>query len=251
RETNRIEILSHPQITAMNNQQAFIHVGQLVPRYGGTTMNSNTTAASVKDEKVGLMLMVKPNISPEGNVVMMVAVEKSKLSSVDSVTVGMENGREIRSAPIDKIYTMTIISAADNETVVLGGLISKDNQEINRKVPLLADIPVLGKLFQYEYKRCRRSELLVILTPRIVRNAKDMEHIKQIETARMSWCLGSVTQLYGDIGTYNVIAEKPYAGDAPVEFPEAVDMEKLTPLQDAPTPKLAPTLPTPVLPKKN
>jgi hypothetical protein len=95
--------------------------------------------------------------------------------------------------------------------------------------------------------------LLVILTPRIVRNENDMEHIKQIETARMSWCLGNVTQLYGDIGTYNVIAEEPYAGDTVVEFPEAVDMESLTPVTNTkePTPKLAPMLPTPVLPKKN
>jgi type II secretion system protein D len=248
RETNRIEILSRPQITAMNNQQAFIHVGQMVPRYNGSSMNGYTSSASVKDEQVGLKLVVKPNISPEGNVVMLVAVEKSKLNSTESVTVGVENGQAIRSAPIDKIFTMTIISAADNETVVLGGLISKENQEINRRVPLLSDIPILGKLFRYDYNKCRRTELLVMLTPRIVRNKNDMEHIKQIEAARMSWCLGNVTKLYGDIGTYNVIDKEPYTGDAVVEFPEAVNMENLTPLQNEPTPKLAPTLPTPILP---
>ncbi|MDR2440367.1 MAG: hypothetical protein LBE12_13485 [Planctomycetaceae bacterium] len=256
RETNRIEILSHPEITAMNNQQAFIHVGQMVPRYKGTTVNNYSSSPNVEDEKVGLMLMVKPNISPEGNVVMMVMVEKSKLSSVDAITVGVENGREIRSPTIDRIHTMTMISAADNETVVLGGLISKENQELRRKVPLLSDIPILGKLFRYDYNKCRRTELLVILTPRIVRNKNDMEHIKQIETARMSWCLGNVTQLHGDIGTYNVVAEEPYTGDAVVEFPEPVDMENLTPLtntpaQNDPAPKLAPTLPKPVLPQKN
>jgi Flp pilus assembly secretin CpaC len=144
---------------------------------------------------------------------------------------------------------MTQISAADNETVVLGGLISKENQELQRKVPLLSDIPILGKLFRYDYNKCRRSELLVILTPRIVRDKNDMEHIKQIETARMSWCLGNVAQIYGDIGTYNTVAQEPYTGDAVVEFPEAVDMENLTPVTNEPTPKLAPALPTPVLPK--
>ncbi|MDR0336722.1 MAG: hypothetical protein LBI18_06485 [Planctomycetaceae bacterium] len=256
RETNRIEILSHPQITAMNNQQALIRIGQVVPRYRGMTMNNYSSSPNIEDENIGLMLMVKPTISPEGNVVMLVAVEKSKMSNVDAVTVGVEDGREIRSPAIDKIFTMTVISAANNETVVLGGLISKENQEIRRRVPLLADIPVLGKLFQYEYNKCRRSELLVILTPRIVRDKDDMEYIKQIETARMSWCLSNVTQLYGDIGTYNVISKEPYTGDAIVEFPEAVDMENLTPIQNKsnpnePAPKLAPILPTPVLPKKN
>jgi type II secretory pathway component GspD/PulD (secretin) len=223
----------------------------MVPRYKGTTVNNYSSSPNVADEKVGLMLMVKPNISPEGNVVMLVMVEKSKLSSVDAVTVGVENGREIRSPTIDRIHTMTMICAADNETVVLGGMISKENQELHRKVPLLSDIPILGKLFQYEYNKCRRTELLVILTPRIVRNTSDMEHIKQIETARMSWCLGNVSQIYGDIGTYNTVSKEPYTGDAVVEFPEAVDMENLTPVTTESTPKLAPALPTPVLPKKN
>jgi type II secretion system protein D len=251
RETNRIEILSHPQITAMNNQQALIRVGQVVPRYKGTTTNGYSTSPNVEDENVGLMLMVKPNISPEGNVVMLVAVEKSKLSNVDAVTVGVEGGQEIRSPAIDKIFTMTMISAADNETVVLGGLISKENQELQRKVPLLSDIPILGKLFRYDYNKCRRTELLVILTPRIVRNKNDMEHIKQVETARMNWCLGNVSEIYGDIGTYNTVAREPYTGDAVIEFPEAVDMENLMPVTNEPAPKLAPALPTPVLPKKN
>jgi type II secretion system protein D len=251
RETNRIEILSHPQIMAMNNQQAFIHVGQLVPRYKGVTVNNYSSSPNVEDEKVGLMLMVKPNISPEGNVVMMVMVEKSKLSNVDAVTVGVENGREIRSPAIDRIHTMTIISAANNETVILGGLISKENQELQRKVPLLSDIPILGKLFRYDYNKCRRTELLVILTPRIVHDKDDMEHIKQIETARMNWCLGNVAEIYGDIGTYNTVSKEPYTGDAVIEFPEAADMEHLMPMTNEPTPKLAPNLPTPVLPKKN
>jgi type II secretion system protein D len=249
RETNRIEILSHPQITAMNNQQAVIRIGQVVPRYKGTTMNANTSSAIISDEPVGLMLMVKPNISPEGNVVMLVAVEKSKLSNVDAVTVGVESGREIRSAAIDKIFTMTMISAADNETVVLGGLISKENQELQRKVPLLSDIPVLGRLFRYDYNKCRRTELLVILTPRIIRDKKDMEHIKQIETARLNWCLGNVSEIYGDIGTYNTVDKQPYTGDTIIEFPEPVMMENLTPITNEPAPKLAPTLPTPILPK--
>ncbi|MDR0703597.1 MAG: hypothetical protein LBF88_01265 [Planctomycetaceae bacterium] len=249
RETNRIEILSHPQITAMNNQEALIRVGQKVPRYKGVTMNANTSAAHIEDTDVGLTLMVKPNISPEGNVVMLVMVEKTKLSNVDAVTVGIESGREIRSQTIDGIRTMTVLSAADNETVVLGGLISKENQELQRKVPLLSDIPILGKLFRYDYNKCRRTELLVILTPRIVRDKSGMEHIKQIETARMNWCLGNVVQLHGDIGTYNTVNKEPYTGDAVVEFPEPVNMDNLTPITNEPTPKLAPTLPAPILPK--
>ncbi len=251
-ETNRLEILSRPQLTAMNNQKAFIHVGQLVPRFGGTVDNSYSSRSSVDNEKVGLML----------NVVMMVAAEKSKLgSAADGVVVGISDGKEVRSQKIDKIYTMTTISAADNETVVLGGLITKDSQEIKRKVPLLGDIPLVGQLFRYDFTKCTRTELLIILTPRIVRNQADMEEVKQLEAARMRWCLGNVAQVHGDIGTYSVVADTPYTGDATVVFPEAVDMDDLTPWEEKKQPTLAPQfrqtqqtvptpkIPTPVLPK--
>jgi len=137
----------------------------------------------------------------------------------------------------------TIISAANNQTVVLGGLITKDINTTVRKVPLLGDIPYLGKLFRHETDRTERKELLVILTPRIVENREDMDQIKEMETARMSWCLDNVVETYGDIGAYSVVSETPYIGDAPVVTPEPVKVEDLTPM-------LAPQIPAPTLPKK-
>lgn len=258
-ETSRLEVLSRPQIMAMNNQPATIHVGQDVPRVQGTTTTNYGESMNVEDEKVGLQLIVVPSVSPEGEIVMKVYAQKSKIST-DATVVGYSEGKEVRSPAIDTITTQTVINATDNETVVLGGLITKEDQKLHRKVPLLGDIPVVGKLFSYEYNRCRRSELLIILTPRIVRNEKDREEIKRIETARMNWCLGNVTSLHGDIGAYNnVSAERPYAGDAEVIFPESVDPDSLIPLEemsDPPHPRLAPEngsgtrIPVPTLPKK-
>ncbi len=248
-ETNRLEILSRPQITAMNNQKAFIHVGEKVPRVQGTTNTSYSESMNVKDEKVGLMLMVTPSISPEGKIVLLVAAEKSKVgTTTDGIPVGYSDGKEVRSPKISTIMAMTMISASDNETVVLGGLISKENQEINRKVPFLGDIPLVGKLFQYNFNRCKRSELLIIMTPRIIRSAGDMEEVKRIEAARMSWCLSGVARLHGDIGAYNVVGETPYMGDVLVENPEAIDMDGLQPIEKTPqkqTPTFAPPLPEP------
>ncbi len=251
-ETSRLEILSRPQITAMNNQQAFVHVGQKVPRVEGTTTSNYGQNMPTKDTKVGLMLAVTPRISPEGKVEMMVIVEKSKLGTTsDGVTIGFSEGKEVKSPKIDTIQAMTMIGANDNETVVLGGLITKDTHNIHRKVPFISDIPVLGKLFQYKFDRVKRSELIVILTPRIVRNECDMEKVKQIEAARMSWCLSSVANIHGDIGAYNNICETPYFGDTLVETPDAVDMDSLQPLENTPPlgppqgvePRLAPPLP--------
>ncbi|MDR0871006.1 MAG: hypothetical protein LBN39_09460 [Planctomycetaceae bacterium] len=240
-ENNRLEILSRPQIMAMNNQESMIHVGQKVPRIGGVSLTNYGSQSNVEEEKVGLMLTVKPSISPDGNIVMMVVAEKSSVGTeAEGVVVANTNEGVIRSPKINTINALTMISAADNETVVLGGLIQTTNQDLTRKVPLLGDIPVVGRLFRYDYKRCARSELLIILTPRIVRDKSDMEAIKQIEAARMNWCLAGVSKLYGDIGTYTVIDKEPYTGDAPVIHPEAVKEGDLKPLKDVPVPKLPP-----------
>ncbi|GHT25568.1 hypothetical protein FACS18942_00880 [Planctomycetales bacterium] len=230
-ETNKLEVLSRPQIMAMNNQQALVHVGQRVPRVKGTTTTNYNDKTIVEDEDVGLMLMVMPTISPEGNIVMQVTAQKSKISA-DSTAVGFVNNQPVYSPAIDIINAQTMISASDKETVVLGGLISKETQHIHRKVPLLGDIPVLGKLFSYEYNKCKRSELLVILTPRIIRDKNDFEEIKQVEAARMNWCLRGVAELHGDIGTYSTVSEEPYTGNATVIMPEIVETDSLVPLEE-------------------
>jgi type II secretory pathway component GspD/PulD (secretin) len=247
-ETNRLEILSRPQIMAMNNQEAMIHVGQKVPRVGGVSLTNYGSQSNVTEEKVGLMLTVKPSISPEGNIVMMIVAEKSTVGTEsDGVVVASTNDGVIRSPKINTISAMTMVSAADNETVVLGGLISTQNQELKRKVPLLADIPLVGKLFQYDYKKFSRSELLIILTPRIVKDKSDMEAVKQVEAARMHWCLSGVSKLHGDIGTYTVVDKELYVGDAPVMSPNVVREGDLKPLTSPqiPVPTLAPSQPQP------
>jgi hypothetical protein len=83
---------------------------------------------------------------------------------------------------------------------VLGGLITKVKSETHRRVPLLADIPVLGHLFRYDNVQNRRTELLIIMTPRILRTKEDADILKQVESARMSWCLADVIKIHGESG---------------------------------------------------
>jgi hypothetical protein len=137
-----------------------------------------------------------------------------------------------------------MISAANNQTVVLGGLITKEEKTVRRKIPLLGDIPLLGKFFRQELDKTSRKELLVILTPRIVKNSDDMDQVRQTEMARLSWCLKNVVEVHGDVGAYSVTSPSPYTGNAPVVTPGPVRMESLQPM-------LAPTLPTPMLPKRH
>jgi type II secretion system protein D len=247
REKKRVEILSNPQIMTMNNQQAVVSTGQKVPRYNGVSYSYGSAVPIVEDVDVSLMLTVRPTISPEGTIVMGVSVQKEKVGSeADGILITKDGNSEIRSPKIDNVNVATMISAANNETVILGGLITRDDNKICRKVPLLGDVPYLGKMFRYEFTQTVRKELLVILTPRIVQSPSDMEQIKQMEFARRSWCMKNVVQVYGDLGAYNVVSEQPYTGNAPVITPEPVKKKDLIPLE----PPLPP-IPTPILPKKD
>lgn len=204
-ETRRVEILSRPQIRTLDNQPAFIQVGQRVPRIIGSTVNENGQSNSVTLENVGLILGVTPRISPDGMVVMEIDSEKSRVGpEVEGIPVAVSvDGTVIRSPRVDTATAQTTVSAMDGETIVLGGLITQDKQEIHRQVPLLGDLPILKHLFRYDGYVSRRSELLIILTPHIIRTPEDNERIRQIEISRMSWCAADVFALQGDIGFEN------------------------------------------------
>jgi len=234
---NRLEVLSSPQIMTMNNQEATVSVGQKVPRFKGMVVNQGISQPDIDEEDVLLELTITPTISPEGTIVMQVELTKDKIGA--EVTVG-----DHRMATIDTARLETMVSAANNQTVVLGGLISRDESTDLRKVPFLGDLPLLGKFFRREIDRNERKELLVILTPRIVQSQEELERVRQVEMARMSWSLKNVVETHGDVGAYSVVSPRPHTGNAPVIRPPPVKMEELQPLQ-------APTLPAPMLPRRH
>jgi hypothetical protein len=109
-------------------------------------------------------------------------------------------GDVIRQPRINITLAETTVHALNGQTPVLGGLITKTNSETHRRVPLLADIPVLGHLFRYDNVQKRRTELLIIMTPRVLRTKEDADILKQVESSRMSWCLADVIKIHGESG---------------------------------------------------
>lgn len=200
-ETRRMEVLSRPQVLTLDNQPAFIQVGQRVPRIIGSIVNQNGQQNNIALENVGLIIGVTPRISPEGNVVMEIDAEKSSLGpETEGIPVSVaNNGTIIRSPRVDTTTAQATVLAADGETIILGGLITKSTRERHRKVPFLGDIPIVKYLFRYDQVETKRTELLIILTPHVVRSPGDMERLKQVETARMSWCAADVFDIHGDI----------------------------------------------------
>ncbi|MFM7516875.1 MAG: type II secretion system protein GspD, partial [Pirellula sp.] len=110
-----------------------------------------------------------------------------------------QDGTVVRSPRIDTITAQATVSAADGETIILGGLISRATRTRHRQVPWLGDIPILKYLFSYDYFDENRTELLIIMTPHVVRNPGDMERLKQAEFARMSWCEADIFAMHGDV----------------------------------------------------
>lgn len=198
----RLEILSRPQVRTLDNQPALIQVGQRVPRIVQSNVSQFGQTNTVALENVGLILGVTPRISPDGTVVMEIDAEKSDLGpEQEGIPISVSNdGTIIRAPRVDTTTAQATVSAADGETIILGGLITKSTQELDRRVPYLSQIPVLGKLFRYEGYFVRRTELLIVLSPHVIRSPEDEERIRQIEAARMSWCAADLYEIHGDLG---------------------------------------------------
>jgi type II secretory pathway component GspD/PulD (secretin) len=188
-QSRTMEILSRPQVMTLDNQPAFIQVGERVPRITGTSINQVGQVNSVALENVGLILGVTPRISPEGMVVMEIDAEKSDVGpEIEGIPVSVSSqGQVIRSPRVNITTAQTTVSAASGQTIVIGGLITTDNRTVSRRVPYLSDIPLLGQLFRYDSGSNNRRELLIILTPHVVRGPEEAELLKQMEMSRMSW----------------------------------------------------------------
>ncbi|MFO7528363.1 MAG: type II secretion system secretin GspD [Marinobacter sp.] len=161
-------LLSTPSIITLDNQESEIIVGQNVPfRTGESTVTGDGTTnpfTTIERRDIGLTLKVTPTISADGLV--RLVVEQTTESVADSI----ENASDIVT---NKREIKTTVLADDGETIVLGGLTTDDYQVINSKVPLLGDIPFIGRLFSSESERREKRNLLVFLRPKILLNKVD------------------------------------------------------------------------------
>ncbi len=167
--STRANLLSTPSITTLDNQPAEIVVGQTVPfKTGSFTTEGNTTNpfTTIVREDVGITLRVIPRIHNGDVIRLEVAQEVSSLvnanlpGAVDLIT----NRRSIE----------TTVLADNGQTIVLGGLISDDRLSTNSQVPLLGDIPVLGRAFRSNRESITRKTLFIFLRPTILRDPADV-----------------------------------------------------------------------------
>jgi type II secretion system protein D len=167
----RLEILSRPQILAVDNMMATIEVGQRVPVVTGSRITERGDSINTFEyQNVGIQLEVTPRINPDGVVKMDVS---PTISSLSSSSVAVSSGFTVPI--INSRSATTTVSVQDGQTVVIGGLISTEDDERVTKIPWLGDIPYIGAAFKRTKKTRVRSELLIILTPHVIKEPGDAE----------------------------------------------------------------------------
>ena len=173
RSQNRLEILSRPQLLAMDNQKGVINVGQEFPIITGSRISDNDqTYTTIQYKKIGVTLEILPRIGSDDTIRLEVLASSS---SVGTSQVQVAEGVQARS--INNRSAETTVTCYDGQTIIIGGLITTEEKSVENKIPVLGDLPYIGPLFRDIHKEKRRVELLIFLTPKIMRSktaAKDI-----------------------------------------------------------------------------
>ncbi len=178
----KLRVLSSPSVVVENNREARLNVGDDVPVVTRSSVSVTDPNApivnNVEYRSTGVILSVKPRINSEGVVSLSISQEVSRLA-----TTGVQT---LNNNPVIQQRKITSrVNVRSGQTVVLGGLIQDNDTRNKEKVPLLGDIPVLGELFSSTNNTTARTELLVFITPRVVRNAEDARAVSEELRSRM------------------------------------------------------------------
>ncbi len=164
-------ILSTPSLLTLDNEEAFITVGQQVPFVTGSYTNTGVGNGAqnpfqtIQRQSVGITLKVTPQVNEGDSVVLDITQEVSSISAqILAASDVITNERKIE----------TKVLANDSDIVVLGGLVKDDVQDSTQGVPLLSDIPLLGRLFRNDVVTVTKSNLLVFIRPTIIRDDEDL-----------------------------------------------------------------------------
>jgi len=174
-DDSRLKVLSSPSLMVLNNRTASILVGDEVPiptRQAVSNISPEApTVNEIEYRNTGILLTVSPRVNSGGMVTMDISQEVS--SVVNNIT------SQIDAPTIQQRQLNSTVSIRDGQTVVLGGLIRDQSSTRETGVPLLKDIPGFGKLFSNTEDGSTRTELIVLLTPRVIANEKDTDAITQ------------------------------------------------------------------------
>jgi len=168
----RVNILSTPSLTVLDNRSATLEVGQQIPI---TTLSAVSALGNVNNsqqyQSTGVILAITPHISESGR--LMLELEQ-EVSNADALPAGAAAGT---NPIIEQRRIKTQVVTADGETLVLGGLISDSRSKSSDQVPIVGDFPIIGNAFKQKDDKVEKTELLILITPHVVRSVADAREI--------------------------------------------------------------------------
>lgn len=165
-ESGDTNVLANPRIRTRNREIAKIMIGDRVPNFTTTSTSTGFVAESVQYIDIGLKLDVQPTIYLDNEVAIRINLEVSNIVSLLQTKSGTQ------AYQIGTRNASTVLRLKDGENQVLAGLISDEERSSGRKVPGLGELPVLGKLFGSSLDEGHKTELVLSITPRLIRNNK-------------------------------------------------------------------------------
>ncbi|MBW3623262.1 MAG: hypothetical protein KY468_07620, partial [Armatimonadetes bacterium] len=200
----RFRVLSTPRIFTQNNRQAAIAIGQEVP-IPNARVSFGSTSQEVDYRTVGVVLDVTPHVTADGFVNIEVGQDANDIAGFATLF-----GSQVPI--INRRTTETTVSLKDGQTAVLGGLIRNSTQNINTKIPILGDLPIIGSLFRSKDKANSNTELMVFLRAQIVNYADELEDLKDRQ--------GKEAGIHPDSPAGKILNLKEPDSRAPQELPK-------------------------------
>lgn len=168
-----VNVISSPTLMVMDNRTAVLQVGDQVPIVTQTARDVGSTTApivnSVSLKDTGVILRVSPRVNESGRVVLDIEQEVSDV--VQTTTSGID------SPTIQQRKIQTTVVVSDGESIALGGLIQQSATLRRGQVPVLGDAPIIGNLFKSKTDKKERTELLILITPHVVRDVQEARHV--------------------------------------------------------------------------
>jgi general secretion pathway protein D len=164
RETSDVNLLANPRIRVKNREKAKVHIGDRVPVITTTSTANVGVSQAVNYLDIGLKLDVEPNVMLDDEVSMKVGLEVSNI--VREIT----NTSGVLTYQIGTRTAATVLRLKNGETQVLAGLINDEDRRSSSGIPGLADIPLIGRLFSNRGSDGSKTEIMLLITPRVIRN---------------------------------------------------------------------------------
>ena len=227
RSESDAKTLANPKIRVVNNKQAKINIGDKVPILLSTTSTipgvvpgtvpSQSTITSIEFKDTGVKLTVEPTIHLNNDVTIKLQIEVTRLGDL----VTLQDSPLIRQFRFGTRTAETSLSLKDGESVIIGGLIQDEDRTTVQKVPGLGDIPVLGAIFKSTTKDVVRTDVILSITPRIVR-ALEIPGVDDQAFWSGTEETYALKQLFGEAGAGPALSGNASAGPPPTTAAAAI-----------------------------